>query len=302
MSETVGAAAEAGTANDDLRDDVAIEPVDTQDASENGDDEQPAETEEIEEIELSFGAEKFKVAKGAIPADVLEKLEGYTKSIQGDYTRKTQEVAEQRKSAEAQMEFATKLGSLKGDALKAFSDGQRLASEIERLEQVDIGALWQSDPDQARRISDAISSKRGDFQRQVNAVTQHENAMDAEQQRYVATQLEAGRAKMSQLVKGFDAKGEADLIQYAVKHGIPEQDVKRWALNPITSAFAWKAMKYDALQASTKAASAAKPTQAPTAPVRAVAGKPSASAKTPDQMSDDEYYRWEMAKLAKGRR
>jgi len=302
MPETRSDAQEAGTANDAPRDELAPEPLDTQYDGDDGAEEQPPEPEEIEEIELSFGAEKFKVARNAIPADVLEKLEGFTKSVQGDYTRKTQAVAEQQRSAEAQMEFAQKLGTLKGEALAAFSGGQRIASEIQQLEAIRLDELWQSNPDQARRVSDAISSKRGEFQRLVNTVSQHESAMDAEQERYVATQLEAGQAKMQQLVKGFDATGAAAMVQYAEKSGIPANEAAKWALNPIVAQFAWKAMKYDALQASTKAATAAKPTQAPAAPVRSVAGKPSASARGPDQMSDADYYRWEQEQHVKRRR
>lgn len=307
MSETTEAAAvEAGTADDDLRDSAAIEPADTQDDGAEPAEQPEAEPEEIEEIELSFGAEKLKVAKTAIPQDVLEKLEGFTKNVQGDYTRKTQEVAEQRRAAEAQMELANKLGSLKGEALNAFTSGQRVAAEIQQLEAVNLHELWQSqnpaDRDYARQVSDTLAIKRNEFQRYANAVAQHEAAYDGEQQRFIATQLEAGRAKMQQLVKGFDAKGEADLIQYAVSNGIPEHDAKRWPLNPTTAALAWKAMQFDRLQASTKAATAAKPTQAPPAPVKAVAGKPSAPAKSPDQMTDEEYFRWEMAKHAKARR
>jgi hypothetical protein len=303
MSETTEAAApEAGTAEDDLRDTPVAEPVDTQDDGDEPAAPTEAEPEEIEEIELSFGAEKLKVAKSALPADVLEKLDSFTKNVQGDYTRKTQEVAEQRKAAEAQMELANKLGSLKGEALTAFSAGQRIAQEIQQLEAVRLDELWQSDPDQARRISDALVSRRSEFQRQVNTVAQHEAAYDAEQQQFVAKQLDAGRARMSALVKGFDAAAEADLIQYAVKGGISEKDAKNWPLNPTTAAMVWKAMQFDRLQASTKAAVAAKPAQTPLAPVRAVAGKPSAPTKTPDQMSDEEYYRYEMAKHAKARR
>lgn len=299
MSETMSAAAEAGTANDEPRDDVAIEPVDTQYDGDDGAEEQPPEPEEIEEIELSFGAERFKVAKNAIPADVLEKLEGFTKSVQGDYTRKTQEVAEQRTAAAKEMELAQKLTSLRGGALNAYSEGRMYVAEIQRLEQYDLRALRQSNPDRAREVSDDLQMYRAELANRSALVNQHESAMDAEQERYVATQLDAGAAEMQRLVKGFDA---TVLVEYAAKAGIPPAEAAKWALNPKVALFAWKAMKYDALQASTKAATAAKPTQAPAAPVRSVAGKPSASARGPDQMSDDEYYRWEMEKHVKGRR
>jgi hypothetical protein len=305
MSETIEAAApEAGTADDDLRDNAPVEAVDTQDdGAETPAEEQPeAVAEEPEEVELSFGAKTLKVAKSAIPESVLSELEEFTKGVQGDYTRKTQEVAEQRKEVEAKRELFEKLSTLKGEALSAFSAGQRLASEIQQLEQIDLNAVWQSDPDQARRIGDALSIKRAEFQKYVNAVSAHEAAMEAEQQRAIAKLEEAGRAEMRRVVKGFDENAEREMVAYAVKNGIDEQDAKRWPLNPKTAQMAWKAMQFDKLQAQTKAATAAKPPPAPAAPVKSVAGKVTAAPRNPDQMSDEEYYRWEMAQHVKNRR
>lgn len=298
MSETMDAAAEAGTADDDLRDVAAHAPTETQDDGADGAEEQTqAEPEEIEEIELSFGAKTFKVAKGAIPDDVRAELEDFTKNVQGDYTRKTQEVAEQRKEAETKRELFEKLSTLKGEALSAFTAGQRVASEIAQLEQIDLNAVWQSDPDQARRIGDALSMKRSEFQRHVNAVSAHEATMAAEEQRAIATLEEAGRADMRRSVKGFDENAEREMIDYAVKNGISEQDAKRWPLNPKTAAMAYKAMQFDKLQAQTKAATAAKPPSAPAAPIKAISGKSASSApKSYEDMSPEEFARVRNAK------
>jgi hypothetical protein len=304
MSETIEAAAEAGTADEALRDEAPVEAIDTQDdgAGVAAEEQTETEPEEIEEIELSFGAKTLKVAKGAIPESVLSELEDFTKNVQGDYTRKTQEVADQRKEVETKRELFEKLTSLKGEALAAFSAGQSIAAEIARLEQIDLNAVWQSNPDQARQISDRLNMARGEFQKHVNAVSAHEAAMAAEEQRATAKLEEAGRAEMARIVKGFDAKAETELVEYAVKNGIPESDAKRWPLNPKTAQMAWKAMQFDKLQAQTKAATAAKPPPAPAAPVKAVVGKATASPRNPDQMTDDEYYRWEMAQHVKNRR
>jgi hypothetical protein len=300
MSETTEAAAvEAGTAEDELRDDAAQQPTETQeDAGAEAPVEQPEpEPEEPEEVELQFGAKSLKVAKGAIPEAVLAELEDFTKNVQGDYTRKTQEVAEQRKAVEAERQLFQRLSELKGDQLKAFTTGQALAAEIEQLEKIDLNAVWQSDPDQARRIGDALSVKRAEFQKQVDAVAQHGAAMSAEEQRAIATLEEAGRAEMRRAVKGFDETAEREMVAYAVKMGISEQDAKKWPLNPKTAQLAWKAMQFDKLQAQTKAATAAKPPPAPTAPVKAIASKSTASVqKSLDDMTPEEFARVRNAK------
>lgn len=292
MSETTDAAAvEAGTADDDLRENAAIAPVDTQDDGAEGAGEHTDETPEIEEIELAFGAKTLKVPKSAIPDDVRAELEDFTKNIQGDYTRKTQEIAEQRKAAEGERELLQKLTTLKGDALKAFSAGQALASEIQQLEQIDLNAVWQSNPDQARQISDRLNMSRAEFQKHVNTVAQHEATMAAEEQRAYAKLEDAGRAEMRAAIKGFDDTAEKALVEYAVKNGIPESDAKRWPLNPKTAAMAWKAMQFDALQAKTKAATAVKAPAPPAAPVKAVSGNRAAASLDWDKMSADEFAR-----------
>jgi hypothetical protein len=308
MSETTEAAAvEAGTAQDDARDVAPVEreyvPPPEDDEPAAVETEQPETEEPPEEVELSFGAKTLKVRKDAIPEDVMAELDAFTKGVQGDYTRKTQEAAELRKAAEAKAELAEKLVSLKGDALKAYSRGQMLADEIRQLEQVDVSHLWQSNPDQARQISDALSSKRAEFSSVVETVAQHESAMTAEQERFAATLMEAGRAEMRRAVKGFDDKAEAALVEYAVKeYGIPEHEARKWPLNPKTAAMAWKAMQFDKLQAASKAAAAPKAPTAPAAPVKSVARQVAASAPDPSRMSDEEYYRWEMSQIAARRR
>lgn len=286
MSETIAevAAPEAGTTEDDLRAaaNAEMDAGDTQQTETTSEASEPEapEPEPEEEVELSFGAKTLKVAKSAIPEAVLAELDQFTKGVQGDYTQKTQALAEQRKAVEEQQQLFTALSALRGEALASYATGQSLAAEIRQLEGVDLNSLWQSNPDQARQISDTLQAKRGQFQQAVHAVAQHEQAMTAEEQRATAKLIDAGRAEMQRRVKGFDAKGEADLIQYAVsEYGIPEQEARKWPLNASTAAMAWKAMQFDRLQASTKAATAPKPPVAPAAPTRAL--KPGTGAQGP---------------------
>jgi hypothetical protein len=292
MSETTEAAApEAGTAEDDLRNDAPVEAVDTQDDGADGAAEQTDETPEIEEIELALGAEKLRLQKGAIPDEVLDKVQNFAKNIQGDYTRKTQEVAKQREVVEGERELYQKLNSLKGEALDDVMAGRALAREIAQIEAIDLRVLRESNPDQARWISDDLAFKRAEYARKVEKVDGHLSAMAAEEQRAIAKLEEAGRAEMRAAIKGFDDTAEKALVEYAVKNGIPESDAKRWPLNPKTAAMAWKAMQFDALQAKTKAATATKSPAPPVAPVKAVSGARAATAPDWDKMSPDEFAR-----------
>jgi hypothetical protein len=223
---------------------------------------------EAEEIEFDFGGNKLRVPKGAIPDEVAEQLEKFTKGTWSDYTRRSGELAAAAKALEAEKSAVQKVGTLRAEALEVLAEGMQLRSELARLQQVDLNALWQSDPDQARRVSDLRSQTEARFNQTVSRLSQLENAGDAAEQQAAALVAEQGHAKIAKAVKGFDP---AKVIEYAVKnYGISETVARNYALNPEGTIMAWKAMQFDALQAN--AAKAAKPA-APPPPPRSVHAK-----------------------------
>lgn len=265
-----------------------------QEASGEG-EEGETEAEAVEEIEFDFGGNKLRVPKGAIPDDVAEQLDKFTKGTWSDYTRKSQEIAEARKAVETERSVVQKLGELRGEGLAAYSDGLRLRAEIQQLQAVNLATLWQSEPDRARQISDALSQKQAEFQAAVNKVSEHEARASAEEQQHVARLAEEGKQKVAKLAKGFD---EAKVVDYAVKtYGIPEEQARQWPLNPAGAVMAWKAMQWDALQA--KAVPAAKAPPPPAAPVAPVRSRSAPAEKDPDKMSDAEWFEWRNRQLAK---
>lgn len=298
MSEDTEATAPAGSGEgspppaEAEREVPSPEPSETEGSGEET--QQEGEAEAPEEIEFDFGGNKFRVAKGAIPDEVAEQLDKFTKGTWSDYTRKSQEVAEARKALAAEQEVVQKLGTLRNEALSAYAQGLALRSEIEQLQKVDVASLWQSNPDQARQISDALSAKQAAFQRTVAMVSEHEARAAAEEQQHVARLAEEGRQKVARAVKGFD---EAKLIEYATKNGVPEEAARTWPLNPPAAVMAWKAMMFDQMQA--KAAPAAKPAAPPAAPVKAIAARPAPTAKDPEKMSDDEWFQWRNSQIAR---
>jgi hypothetical protein len=272
-------------------------------ASEEGSEpEEQAEPEAPEEVEFDFGGKKLRIPKGSVPEEVAAELDRFTKGTWQDYTRKSQAVAEQAKALEAEKSAVQRLGSLENEKLENYARGLLLRQEVERLSQVDIEGLWQSNPDQARMLSDRLNMK----QRELHSVASQVAAAEAaiEQERTKATEAETqqasrraeeGRKAVVAQIKGFD---EDALVAYAAKtYGVtPEIAKAQWPHNPAGAVVAWKAMQYDRMQAN--AAKAAKPTPTPASPIVPIKGK-AATRADPNQMSDDEYYRWEMSQLAK---
>ena len=254
---------------------------------------------EAEEIEFDFGGNKLRVPKGSIPEEVADQLEKFTKGTWSDYTRRSGELAATAKALEAEKAAVQRVGTLRAEALDVYAEGQQLRGELTRLQQVDLNALWQSDPDQARRVSDLRSQTEARFHQTVSRLSHLENAGDAADQQAASVAAEQGRAKVLKAVKGFD---EAKVIDYAVKnYGIAENVAKSWAMNPEGTIMAWKAMQFDALQAN--AAKAAKPAAPPSTPVTAFRSKTATTVADPERMTDDEWVKWRNAQLAKaGRR
>ena len=253
------------------------------DQPEGGEGEQTAAEEEIE---FDFGGNKFRAKKSAIPEDVASELDKFSKGIWSDYSRKNGDIAERAKSLEAREKAVGVLHALNDEALNTYSRGLAVRQEIEQLGKVDLNALWQSDPDQARRVSDAISSRQAEFQNIVARVSQLEGASDQTQQAELARRMTEGRTVMEKRVPNFTAKHAAEVVEYvATNYGIPKEVAARdWPLNPATAHMAYKAMLYDRLQADAKRAAQGR-TPGNVAATVPLGGKGGVARKGPKDMS-----------------
>lgn len=213
-----------------------------------------APEEEIEEIEYDFGGNKLRVPKGSIPEELAAKIEDFTKGTWADYTRKSQTVAEQAKALETRLGAVEKLEGLQGKVLDTYSKGLQIRSELEQLSAVDMTALWQSDPDQARRISDMAAQKQAEFHRIVAEVNQQENELARTKQTETTRLAEEGKKAILKRVPDFE-KHLPDVIEYAAKsYGVPKEYAeKAWPLNTVAAEKMYKAMMWDRMQAKAKA-------------------------------------------------
>jgi hypothetical protein len=272
-----------------------------------------AETEEnedgekvlAEEIEFDFGGTKFKVAKGTPVDDVAEQLQKYAKGIEADYTRKTQETAAQRKSAEEALKITQRLMTLKTEQAAVYAEGVKADQEIRELSKYDLGALWQSNPDQARMISDRLAQATYKYRQVESTLAQYGEALNQADREFTQARSKEGEAVVAKAIKGWNAQTEADVIAYAVKtYGISETDAKNWRLNPPAVIAMHKAMLWDRMQA--KATKPAPAPDAPKAPVTPIKAPPSKTTKTLSDLAKgdnvDEWARMRNAQLAKQRR
>jgi hypothetical protein len=255
--------------------------------NDNPDSNEEGEPEPVEEIEFNFGGNKLKVPKGSIPDELAAEIDKFTSGTWSDYTRKSQDVAERAKLLEAQEVAVQKLSTMNGELLTSFSRGQHIKNELEQLSKINVDQLWQSNPDQARRVSDVIAQKQAELSNIIRKVDETETSLMQTQQQEVERRMTVGRQLVEREIKDFAAR-EPEIIDYVVKnYGMTPDEAKTWPLNPNTAKMAYKAMMYDRMQATAKnKSSAPKPEQAK--PFTPSKGKGGASVKDATSMSVSE--------------
>tara|TARA_Y100000310_G_scaffold67277_1_gene62571 strand:- start:11510 stop:12586 length:1077 start_codon:yes stop_codon:yes gene_type:complete len=235
-------------------------------------------------IEFNFGGNSLEVPKDSMPPELAEKVQAFSSGIWADYTRKSQEITEKTSALDARGTALEKMAGLNGAALQTYSTGLLLREEIAQLQAVNLESLWQSsnpaDQDQARQISDALGKKQAQFQNIVARVGEQEAELDGAHQEELTRQTEAGKVALDKDIKDFSTKHAPDVVAYAVAQGMPQANADTWAVNPMLTKMAFKAMLYDRMQA--RAAKAATAPQSEAKPVPAMKAKGGANAMPSD--------------------
>jgi hypothetical protein len=247
------------------------------DESEDGysDDDDDSDEDAPEVREYDFGGKKFKVNKEALSDEESEQFESFGKGLQSDYTKKTQELASQRKHIEAREQSAEKLLSLQGDTLDMYSQGLTIRQELAQLNGIDLNQLWQSNPDQARQVSDAISQKTKEFNATVQQVSAKEGEMAQTKQADRQAREAEGEKTLNARIPQFTEK-VGEVIDYFCKtFGADKKATEAgWRSDPVVTELAYKAMMFDKMKAKVRKGSKISPaTATESKPVKGKGGR-----------------------------
>jgi len=219
------------------------------------------ETEAVEEAEYEDDVEseeeateeeptptyKVRVGKEEVEVPLDELLKGYSRTA--DYTRKTQEIADQRKAVEAErakIEEASKLRD---------TYAQRLGIIEQMLKQQDSGedlaSLKETDP-----IGYAVKvAEQAEREKQLSAVRAEQQRIaqqqQSEQQERLKSYLAQEAQKLAEAIPEMNdpARGQAirtDIRNFAQKLGYSEQELSQVYDSRAVTAL-YKAMQYDKL-------------------------------------------------------
>lgn len=238
---------------------------------------------EPELVEIEIDGKKIKVSQEG--KDYLLR--------QQDYTKKTMDLAEQRRAAETLQTQLTTLAEISADRLDTVFRLQQAKAQIAEIEAIPIDGLTQ----------DQINAFRLDLQDLHGQVAQLENhgrqlASREEQERsqQFAKAREYGIAEAAKRIPNFEAR-RPELEAFAQSQGASPEEVKAIADPAVWNILhlADIGMKFTERQRKATAIKAAQAAQ----PAPEVGGKSAASSKDPNKMSPEEYHAMRMKQRAR---
>lgn len=253
-----------------------------QEADETSDEaeETPAEASQEDEDGAAEddGSDDEEAASQAVPdtAEVTIEIDGKAQKVpvaelkngylrQADYTRKTQQLAEQRKALEPEMHAVREERAHYAAILPALA--QQL-QELQQSQAPDWDRLWAEDPIEWVRQK-SIAEERGKrIEAAKGEMARLQQVQQTEQVRALQEHVAAQREKLQELVPESRDKAKWDALrpklrEYAKQLGFSEEEVKQ-AYDARAVATMVKAMRYDELMSSKPKPNPAKaPTPAP---------------------------------------
>ena len=245
-------------------------------------DGEQSEQPEDEAEDVEFEGKQYK-----LPKELKDAL-----LRQSDYTRKTQEVAEQRRLIETQAQEVQRTVQLQQATIQEQAHLMAIDQQLAQFQALDWDNLISTDPQQAMRLQHQLQSlqgMRGQVTARINQVAQEQSET---QRQSAAKRLESSSKAIASEIKGWSEESARDTAEYIKQHerlGITESDFARLnsgEYGPVPIIWAHKARLYDQLMAKAQT----KPKTPAQEPVPTVKAKAPAG-KDPERMSTEEWMR-----------
>lgn len=217
---------------------------------------------------------------------------------QSDYTQKTQTVAEQRKSLEAQAAALTQQQELQQQHFEDVAQIKALDQQLEQYNALNWPELYQQDVGQAASLDHQKRELENQRQQTINRLNQNQATALENQRAEHARVVEEGQRVLKKEIDNWTPERAQSIAAYGISQGLNEQAVAS-ITDPVHVKLIDKAMKYDELVAKQKAAA---PKADPPKSAVKVKGKRAAATKDPDKMSTEEWLKMRNSQIEKRRR
>lgn len=253
---------------------VPNEQAEEETESEESEEEQPAE-EEAEDSEDELETLKIDGEEVTLPKEVAEKVTKIQKRLEADYTRKTQEAAEMRRSAEQLDQRVKQDAAFYQQNVDLLAYGKSIESQLAEYDKVDWPALAEQDISaysKHKEIRDNLRAQQqqvmGEFQNRMAFLQQHQEAQEKQQQEHV---VEIVTRAVPDYFEKYDTKVVTVAEELAARYGmkIDPAQLRQLARDPVVVLGLVELSKYHDLLAK-RPESAKKVAAAPKPPKLAV--------------------------------
>lgn len=201
--------------------------------------EQPVTTQDDSE-DVDFEGVQLKLPKEAA-TKLKSAVEGYK-----DYTRKTQELAENRRLVEAQARLISEQKSFEASIAPELTQYQQADAQIAQYRKLDWTSMSMEDTMKYRALFDQLKDQKEDLGKQIQAKQQ---AFRNQQQQYYKAMREAQEKAVKTALPTWSEKTAQATSEYLSSKGYtPEQLANIY--DPVFVELAFKAQQWDSLQAS----------------------------------------------------
>jgi hypothetical protein len=237
---------EEGAAPEAEQEETPAEP----NAQEEGDDAPESDADADETVTVLVDGKPVELTKAQI-------AEAHKSGLrQADYTKKTTELAEQRKAAEAE---TAKARDERNQYMQGLQRAQAvLETQLQEQQQIDWPALLESDPVEYLKQQHLAQTRQAQLQQTYQQRQQLEAAAKAEHDSALKAHAESQREELiAKIPEWKDPEkmkaGATELREYLKTQGLTEQEIYS-VIDHRAIVQSYKAMKYDKMMASAKAA------------------------------------------------
>ena len=216
---------------------------------------------------------------------------------QSDYTQKTQSLAEQRKSVEAQAAALQQQTELQQQTIEDVAAVKAIDQQIEQYNALNWDELYQQDVGQASALDRQKRELESQRQNTINRLNENQAKTLANQRAEHARIVEEGQKVLKKEIDNWTPELAQTIAAYGISQGLNEQAVAS-ITDPVHVKLIDKARRYDELVAKQKAAM---PKAEPPKSAVKVKGKRASATKDPDKMSVEEWTKMRNKQVEKRR-
>ena len=262
-----------------LQDDVIPEETQEIESQDEVTETTEIETEEVEVTDPVYEDVEYEGNNYNLPPELKEAL-----LRQSDYTKKSTEVADQRKALEQQQQQFQQAAEMQSRNMQGHAQLAALQNQLSQYNGMDWNTFTENDPQEAQKAFFQYQQLKDATSNLGQQLSQQESQALQQQQITLAKQMEQGKAELARDIPDWSPNMASTLSEYGLKSGLSQQEIT--GVTPAHVKLLRKAMLYD--QSMEKATTKPEIEVKPVTKVRGKAkGKPN-----PENMTTKEWMTW----------